>query len=232
LLPAAAGIIVLAVWCVIGARRGGRADALAVLWGLGVVFHLAIYLMLRPPPYHWYYGPVIAALTMLGVFGVDALPFPITPPRCSPRWAGSAAAALLIAGSALFLFSRPWQIMPISSNWASASEYSALAARLPRGATVQTFGEVGTVAFFAHGTVVDRFSDRAQVVKLIRAKRAEAGPLTRALIDINYYQFTANPPIHPVYRFAFTEDPSGVTVTSAWRPYGGQMVVQFAPHQP
>ncbi|MDQ4032565.1 MAG: hypothetical protein M3332_09970, partial [Actinomycetota bacterium] len=71
----------------------------------------------------------------------------------------------------------------ISGNWASASEYAALAARVPSGATVESFGEVGTVAYFCDCTVVDRFTDRAQVAELLRAKRATAGPIVRTLLD-------------------------------------------------
>jgi hypothetical protein len=222
LLPAAVGVIVWVGWCVAGVRQqGGRAGVLALVWGLGGVLHVTIYLLLAPPPYHWYYGPAIAAFTMIAVFGMAGLSRPLL-------WAGSMAGVLLVGVSALFLLTRPWQVMPISSNWASASEYSALAARIPSGTTVQTFGEVGTVAFFADATVVDRFSDRAQVAKLLRAKRATAPPLARALIDFNYYRFTTGPPIRPVYKLTFAEDPKGVAATS-WRPYAGQMVVRIAP---
>ncbi|MDQ4031968.1 MAG: hypothetical protein M3332_06765, partial [Actinomycetota bacterium] len=115
----------------------------------------------------------------------------------------------------------------ISGNWASASEYAALAARVPSGATVESFGEVGTVAYFCDCIVVDRFTDRAQVADLLRAKRATAGPVMRTLLDWNYYRFKAGPPIAPVYEFAFAEDPTGVHVTS-WRAYAGQMVVRPA----
>jgi hypothetical protein len=92
---------------------------------------------------------------------------------------------------------------------------------------VETFGEVGTVAYFCDCTVVDRLSDRAQVADLIRAKRAAAGPVVRTLIDVNYHRFRANPPIHAVYKFAFAEDPTGISATS-WRPYRGRMVVRRA----
>ncbi|MGH3779663.1 MAG: hypothetical protein ACRDRO_03260, partial [Pseudonocardiaceae bacterium] len=75
-------------------------------------------------------------------------------------------------------------------------------------------------------TVVDRFSDRAQVADLLRAKRVAAGPVMRTLLDWNYYRFKTGAPIRPVYRFTFAEDPTGVHATSSWRPDASQMVVR------
>lgn len=111
------------------------------------------------------------------------------------------------------------------SPWASPAEYAALAARVPAGSTVESFGEVGAVAYFCDCTVVDRFSDRAQVADLLRAKRAAAGPVVRTLLDWNYYRLRTEPPIPATYEFAFAEDPAGIDVTS-WLPYRGQMVVR------
>ncbi|MFN2477762.1 MAG: hypothetical protein ABR615_01105 [Pseudonocardiaceae bacterium] len=221
MLPAVFGLFALAVWSVVGARRlGGPGAVLAVVWGIGAVLHITVYLLLKVPPYQWYYGPAIGALSMLAVLSVGGLSRRL-------QFAGSSIGVLLIAATAVFLAARPWTLTTISGNWASASEYAALAARVPPGTTVESFGEVGTVAYFCDCTVVDRFSDRAQVADLLRAKRAAAGPLVRTLFDWNYYRFKVGPPIHPVYKFAFAEDPTGVHVTS-WRPYAGQMVVRPA----
>lgn len=220
-LPAVVGLFVLIAWSALGAcRRGGPAAALAVVWGLGAVLHITVYLLLWPPPYHWYYGPAIGALSMLTVLGVGALSYRM-------QRAGALTSGVLIAVTVLFLAARPWTVMPISSNWASADEYAALAARVPAGTTIETFGEVGTVAYFCDCTVVDRLSDRAQVADLLQAKRPPAGTVSRVLFDWNYYRFNARPPVHPAYRFAFAEDPTGIHATS-WRPYAGQMVVQSA----
>jgi hypothetical protein len=220
-LPAVAGLVVLVVRSAAGAHRmGGPAGLLAVVWGLGAVLHITVYLLLKPPPYHWYYGPAIGALSMLAVLGIGGLSRRL-------QWTVSTISAGLIAATVMFLAARPWTVMPISSNWASASEYAILAARVPSGTTVETFGEVGTVAYFCDCTVVDRLSDRAQVAYLLQAKRAAAGPILRKLLDWNYHRFKVGPPIRPVYRFAFAEDPTGVHVTS-WRAYAGQMVVRPA----
>jgi hypothetical protein len=231
LMPAGFGLVALAVWSVVGTRRlvwpgcpgpryPGPGAMLAVVWGIGAVLHITVYLLLKVPPYQWYYGPAIGALSMLAVLSVGGLSRGL---QC----AGSPIGVLLIAATAMFLAVRPWTLTTISGNWASASEYAALAARVPPGTTVETFGEVGTVAYFCDCTVVDRFSDRAQVAALLKAKRAAAGPVVRTLLDWNYHRFKADPPIQPAYRFAFAEDPTGVHVTS-WRAYAGQMVVRPA----
>ncbi|MBV9057934.1 MAG: hypothetical protein JOZ09_02090 [Pseudonocardiales bacterium] len=220
-LPAVIGVLVLAAWRVVARhQRSTEAGVLVVVWGLGAILHIMVYLLLRPPPYHWYYGPSIAAFTMLAVMGLAG-------PSRRVHWFGCTVGALVIAASVVFLVSRPWQVMPISSNWASASEYAALAARVPSGVTVETFGEVGTVAYFCDCTVIDRFSDRAQVAELLRAKRAAAGPVVRTLLDLNYYRLKTDPPIHASYKFVFAEDPTGISVTS-WLPYRGRMVVRPA----
>lgn len=218
LLPVA-GLVVLALWSAVRTRRsGGEAGLLGVVWGLGAVLHIAVYLLLRTPPYHWYYAPAIGALSMLAVLGIGGLSRRI-------QLTVSMIGVALIAASAMFLAVRPWTVMPISSNWAAPAEYAALAARVPSGATVESFGEVGTVAYFCDCTVVDRLSDRAQVADLLRAKRAAAGPVARTLLDWNYHRFKADLPIEPDYRFTFAEDPTGINATS-WRAYAGQMVVR------
>lgn len=221
LLPAVFGVVDLVVWSVAWARRlAGPGGVLAVVWGIGAVGHITVYLLLKVPPYQWYYGPAIGALSMLAALSLGALSRP-------SQFAGSPIGVLLIAVTAVFLVWRPWTLTTISGNWASASEYAALAARVPSGATVESFGEVGTIAYFCDCTVVDRFTDRAQIADLLRAKRTTAGPVVRTLLDWNYYRFKAGPPIQPAYKFAFAEDPTGVHVTS-WRPYSGQMVVRPA----
>lgn len=221
LLPAVLGLVALAVWSVAGTRRlGGTGAMLAVVWGLGAVLHITVYLLLKVPPYQWYYGPAIGALSMLAVLSVGRLPRRL-------QYAGSPICVLLIVVTAVFLAARPWTLTTITGNWATASEYAALAARVPSGTTVESFGEVGTVAYFCDCTVVDRLSDRAQVADLLRAKRAAASPVVRTLLDWNYHRFKAGLPIQPAYRFAFAEDPHGVHVTS-WRAYAGQMVVRPA----
>jgi len=177
-----------------------------------------VYLLLGPPPYHWYYGPAIGALIMLAVLGVARLSTQL-------RWAGLTVGMLVIAATGVFLVGRPWAVMPISSNWASAAEYAALAAKIPSGSAVETFGEVGTVAYFCDCTVVDRLSERAQVADLLRTKRAAAGPAMRTLLDWNYYRFRAPAPVHPVYKLTFADDPTGIHATS-WLPYAGQMVIR------
>jgi hypothetical protein len=218
-LPAAAGVAFLAGWAAMSARRRiGLARPLVVIWGLGAIWHLTVYLLLRPPPYHWYYGPAVGSFIMLAAVGVAALSRQL-------RWAGSTVGVLVIAATGVFLAGRLWAVMPISSNWASAAEYAALAAKIPPGSTVETFGEVGTVAYFCDCTVVDRLSDRAQVADLLRAKHAAAGPVLRTLLDWNYDRLRAPTRIHPIYKLTFAEDPTGIHATS-WRPYAGQMVIR------
>jgi hypothetical protein len=133
---------------------------------------------------------------------------------------------LVIAATGGFFAGRPWAVMPITTNWASAAEYATLAAKIPSGATVETFGEVGTIAYFCHCTVVDRLSDRTHLADLLRAKHTAAGPVMKTLLEANYHRFHAPTPLRPAYKLTFAEDPTGVHATSSWRPYAGLMVIR------
>jgi hypothetical protein len=218
-LPAAAGVA-LAGWAAVGEhQRPGPMRLLAVVWGLGALVHLMVYLLLGVPPYHWYYGPAIGALTMLAALGAATLSHQL-------RWAAATVGILVIAATGGFFAGRPWAVMPISTNWASAAEYAALAAKIPPGATVETFGEVGTIAYFCHCTVVDRFSDRAHLADLLRAKHTTAGPVMKILLEVNYHRFHAPAPLRPTYKLTFAQDPTGIHATSSWHPYAGQMVIR------
>jgi hypothetical protein len=221
LVPAVAGLIVLVVLAARAAaprRLPATTASLLILWGVGAVLHIGVYLLLNTAPYQWYYGPAIGALSMLAAMAVG----PAVP---RVRTAVLAGGLVLIVITSVYLAVRPWTLTTISGNWAAASEYAELARRAPAGAVVETFGEVGTLAFHCECTVKDRLADRGQFAQLLAEKRAAATPLVRLLLDWNYARFEPPPPLQAQYEFAFAEDPNGVHVTS-WRDYAGQMVVR------
>jgi hypothetical protein len=209
LVPPGLGILVL----VFGLQRA--AAPVHLVLGVGGLLHAGTYLLLDTAPYQWYYGPALGALTMLGA---------IAAPRPSLRTVLVASSAATVAITGVFLVARPWTLTTISGNWATPSEYRQLAERAPAGAVVQSFGEVGTLAYFCACTVDDRLSDRGWFAAILAKQRASAGPFERALLDLNYRNFDPPAPLTPSYRFAFARDPAGVPATS-WRGDQGQMVV-------
>lgn len=210
LLPPALGLLVL----IFGWRRA--AAPVHLVLGVGGLLHAGTYLLLDTAPYQWYYGPAIGALTMLGA---------VAAPRPSLRVVLVGASATIVAVTGGFLAVRPWTLTTVSGNWATPAEYAQLARRAPAGAVVQSFGEVGTVAYFCDCTVDDRLSSRAWFAAVLAQKRAAAGPFGRTLLDLNYRNFHPPAPLTPQYRFAFANDPHGVPATS-WRGDQGTMVVQ------
>ncbi len=209
LIPAAVGVLVL-----LGGWRRAVAPVHLVL-GVGGLLHAGTYLLLDTAPYQWYYGPAIGALTMLGAVGA---------PRATLRTVALGASVAMVALTAVYLVARPWTLTTISGNWATPTEYRALAERAPAGAVVQSFGEVGTVAYYCACTVTDRLSDRGSFAEILAKQEATAGPFERALLDLNYRNFHPPAPLRPQYKFTFTPDHSGVPATS-WRGDQGTMVV-------
>jgi hypothetical protein len=209
LIPPVIGVFVL-----LGGWRRTTAP-LALVFGVGGLLHAGTYLLLDTAPYQWYYGPAIGALTMLGAVGA---------PRASLRAVALGASAAMVAVTAVYLVARPWTLTTISGNWATPSEYRALAERAPAGAVVQSFGEVGTLAYYCACTVTDRLSDRGWFADILAEQRAKAGPVERALLDLNYRYFRTPARLRPQYAFTFTPAPSGVPATS-WRGDQGTMVV-------
>ncbi len=210
LVPPVFGVLVL----LFGWRRASAPVHLVL--GVGGLLHAGTYLLLNTAPYQWYYGPAIGALTMLGA---------VAAPRPSLRIVLVGASAAMVAATGAFLLTRPWTLTTVSGNWATPAEYEQLAARAPAGAVVQSFGEVGTVAYYCRCTVADRLSDRGWFAGRLAQQRAKAGPFERELLDLNFRNFHPPAPLVPQYRFAFTPDHSGVPATS-WRGDQGTMVVE------
>jgi hypothetical protein len=209
LIPPAVGVLVLLG----GWKRG--AVSLQLVLGVGGLLHAGTYLLLNTAPYQWYYGPAIGALTMLGAVGA---------PRASLRTVALGASVATVALTAGYLVARPWTLTTISGNWATPTEYRELAERAPAGAVVQSFGEVGTVAYYCTCTVTDRLSDRGWFAEILAEQQAKAGPFERTLLELNYRNFHAAPRLTPQFEFTFTPDRNGVPATS-WRGDQGTMVV-------
>ncbi|GAA0509008.1 hypothetical protein GCM10011581_18850 [Saccharopolyspora subtropica] len=198
LVPAVLGLVCLVGLCVLRLfRRAARVWPWALI-GLGAVAHYYVYTLMGVPPYHWYYGPSLIGLTVLLVGGVGLL--------ASRRLVVPA----VLAGCAVFgaqgwfalQHGLPWREAAITTNWATSADYARIGAELGRvvgTGTVASPGEIGALAYFCDCAIVDTFSDRGYLAAQLEKRLADASPLTRALLELNYRHFQPTEPLRVDY---------------------------------
>ncbi|MCE3550374.1 hypothetical protein LWC33_02730 [Pseudonocardia sp. RS11V-5] len=222
-VPAACGVVAAAVWFVLRLARCAAAGAvLAIVWGGGACLHAVLFVALGTAPYHWYYGPLIGSLTLLGTLSLAAAPAAI-------RAIGLVVGAVGLIATVVFLVQRPWSTAPITTNWATAQQYRDAAALVPAGAVVRSPGEIGTLAYYCDCTVVDGFSDRALITPLIQQRSDRSGRLGRQLLAVNYARLATGPPLDPRLQFVVAQDGPGVSIATPWRSAG---VLRVGPIEP
>ncbi len=240
-VPALAGLAAVLAWLVTRAWRSPRWQGLApvVALGVGGILHAVAYSLLAPPPFHWYYAPSVGALTVTAAFlagaAVGRRPA-AAPPAGSPAVPGRRRPAALVAAAAVaalllvdvaFAVQRglPWEMTPVSTNWATAEQYLAigedLGAEVGDG-VVRSPGEIGTLAYACRCDIVDPFSDRGTLLPQIDQRQEEAGPLMRLLLRLNFANLDRPPAAEPDEALVYEP---GVTdgrwpVTSTWRGPG------------
>jgi hypothetical protein len=197
-VPAVAGLLALPAWWRHPAAR---------LWAGGAGLHVAALTVLGTWIYHWYYGPAVGALAMLGCLAVAR-----SLERGGVRtWLLVPTSLALVAVSVGFLVEHGpvRDRAPVSINWASEAQYRALAATLPEGAVVQSPGEVGTLAYFCRCAVVDGLSDRGYLpAALDRLLPTMPGPV-RAALDLNYRHLERRGPVRATWRVTSGLDTPG-----------------------
>ena len=196
-LPVVVGLLVLLALLVVRVTRRWAPwqQAIAAI-GLGVVAHYAAYSALHTAPYHWYYAPMIVGGTLCAALGVARL-----------RGGFALAAAGLAAGLAIGALvvdldnGLPWQRAVVQTNWASAAQYQQLATELAvvaRGQTVESPGEIGTIAYYCQCAVVDKFSDRGRVIGAIGDREAQSGRLGAFLQRLDHRNLDRSQQPRPV----------------------------------
>lgn len=209
-LPAAVGALCLVGWGM-AALAGHRttAGSVAAAFGLAGIAHFVALAMLEVPPYLWYYGPLLAGLTMCAVVtgAVSARLVASRAAAFSAATVAAAAAALLVSGPV------PWREPPLIGNFATAAEYAAVgrdvAGMIPAGAPVYSPGEIGSIAFHCDCRILDKFSTRSLATEQITARVADAGPVMRLLLEWNYAHLPpAAPPPVVQWHLEFRADPA------------------------
>ncbi|MGY1652128.1 hypothetical protein [Geodermatophilus sp. SYSU D01119] len=245
-VPALAGLLALVAWPFL--RRSARWAGLGpvVALGAGGVLHAVAYSLLAPPPFHWYYAPSVGALTVTAAFlgaaaaGRRPATADATATADAPTPAGRRPVALLAAGlaaalllvDAAFALQRgvPWEMTPITTNWATAEQYLAIGEDLRTEVgddVVRSPGEIGTLAYACRCDIVDPFSDRGTLLPQIDQRQEEAGTVMRLLLRLNFANLDRAPAAEPDRALVYEQDrPDGDwPVTSAWRGAGSFSLV-------
>jgi hypothetical protein len=205
-LPALAGVICLLGWAATAAshRPWSSAGTLAVLFGLGGVAHFGVFATLGTPPYQWYYGPIVAGLTLCAATTAMVLPW-------RRLVCGTIAAGIALTFAFEVHHGVPWTTPPISSNWATTAQYAAAApgvvAATSGGRAVGSPGEIGALAFYCDCRIVDLFSDRGDATNWIEDRMRQAGTLMRWLLELNYHNLDRHPAVHRDGQLSF--EPAG-----------------------
>ncbi|MGW4587981.1 hypothetical protein ACWEKJ_11700 [Amycolatopsis thermoflava] len=211
-LPAVLGVLALAVW----ARRRAQL-ALPAALGLAGILHYLAYTLLGVPPYHWYYAPSLICLSLFAALAVSALARGLALP-----------VGLLVVCQLGFVLQHglPWQRAAVTTNWASPAQYATAGREIKAlvgDEPVRLEGEIGAIAYFCECTVLDQFSDRTQLISAIDTVTAQAGPVKRWLLRLNYHFLDRTPaPLTPHYILRdVATPPAGAPAWPATSPWHG-----------
>ncbi len=212
-LAVAAGAAGLVAWLWLLVRAPRRAPL--VLLGVGALAHLATLWALGMAPYPWYPAPAAGA-------GLVLLALAVSAPGWG-RWVAVAACVALVAGGDVYSARHDYAGLgsPLNYNRATPAQYAAIVDRVPDGAVLETYEELGAVAFFCGDrcTVVDPLSDRGRLAPLLTARLATS-PLLRAL----YPGYQPGEPVPATWRV--TVNKGGVPTFSG---YGGRQTMNAEP---
>ncbi|MEV4648363.1 hypothetical protein [Saccharopolyspora sp. NPDC049357] len=186
------------------AKRAGPAQA-TLGFAAGGAAHAMAFALLAPPPAHWYYGPAVAGFGLASAVAVSAL----------VRQRGSVVlgvATLPVLGALCVDLGHglPWTTAPINGNWATAAQYQRMAETISAerpGSTIVSPAEVGTLSYFCECRIVDDLSDPGRTAEHISEQLDRAGPVTRALLSINYLHRAPAEPIPAEHRMEWENQP-------------------------
>lgn len=223
LLAAGCGLVALGSWAALAAWQPGvvttGAGQAAAAFGLGGIAHAAVFASLGTPPSHWYYGPLVAGLSLCAaVTALAVVQFDRVPSQIGVVALGSVSLVALAAAGYEVVRGVPWEKAPIYTNWATRTEYQRVAediSKIKPGATVVSPSEVGTLAYFCDCEIVDFISDPGRTEQDIARHAQQSGPLVRQLLKLNYLHHVPASPKPAEFELVW-EKPCGNT-TGKWK---------------
>ncbi len=195
--PAVAGLAIV-VWSLVrGLRPSSRIPPTlrpVVAFGASSVAYFVAYVVLAPPPYLWYYAPLIITTSVGGVLIAGfhvAHAGTSRPVRGRRAWAAAAVGAFAVAALVVIVANQRvgWTRPPIVGNLASPGDYERIGRDLHRrvgDAPIAVRSEIGALAYYCQCELLDAFSDRGMVIPLIENTIEGNGAIGRPLLEANY----------------------------------------------
>lgn len=183
---AAVGVLAALTWWLWRHILGPGSEIVPVLAAAAAGYFGTI-AALGVPPFFWYYGPTVAALTIGAAIALSTL---VDAQSGLVRLVGFGltvgVSGLLVAPWARDAsVQAPLRAMPIHANWAYPDEYEKIGTELAAevgDAAVQSPGEVGGLIYHCECMLTDRFSERAQILDEIEARTEDSW-----LMRLNYH---------------------------------------------
>jgi hypothetical protein len=163
-------------------KHGGPRRALLLGLASYALIHFVTYsLLIRVPPYHWYYAMEIGTLVVVAAFvACDA--------SQTYRRTNFAVLGVLILLSAGFAITRATlkKTAALTSNWGTPGQYKDMAAwinlHVP-DTRIRLGAELGTLQYYTNADLINEFSDRSPAVELLQRPHSRIGG---ALLRWNY----------------------------------------------
>jgi hypothetical protein len=252
-VPMAAGAIAVLGLVVLAVRTAGPRLLPWIAVAVAGAAHWRTLVVIGVPPYHWYFGSVIAA----GTLTVVALCGALAGTSTGRAWLRAVVASVCAVPLVLSVYvdvaqpakssvepsdraSLPWEVAPIQSNWMTSAAYENMGADLRRLLTapdgtvqrVAAFGEIGHLAYVCD-CVVDGFADPALLEPTVAELQERSSPWLRGLLEVDHrYRDVHQRPVPLVGRLVYMHGkqtpPAGAP---SWRvdlnPAGGHIVLLY-----
>lgn len=218
----------------------GPARQLAEPLAVYAVLYFGAYTLLGVPPYHWYYAPLVTAVTLIALLNLAAVR-PAQARRLRVVVPALPALGLLLYFAQAGITPKE---APIHTNWAPAARYQEigtwLRANLPEDSHIKLNGEIGTVSFYSERHIFDRFSCRQAQMPMMN-RQIETSSLMALALAINHAWWQPGPECEPyshhlimVPRPTYEPPDDGEvvmewTIQSRWVPEGHVLLVQLDP---
>jgi hypothetical protein len=204
-VPALLAVLAMAMWLLLlAARAVDRRMVPVVALGLGGLGYYGAYSILNVPPYVWYYCPVIVALSVTAAVLLPEVFRGVPSKRLSLMGAARTVVIVVVLAQAIVVLGHDlpsWREPVIVGNSAPSGDYlragKQLRARI-KGRAVSSPSEIGALAFSCECAIINSFSDRSLIVPLVESRIAAAGPISRFLLKLNYWNVDREVLPHPI----------------------------------
>lgn len=162
-----------------------RRNSVVPLLAIFTVAHFVAYSALGVPPYHWYYAPEAAFVTLIGSLALSN--------RLRSNVKLHSAFFLCIVAinvGTTFISTVLMDRVPIQTNWGTVAEYKAIAQWLNghiQSRRIFLQGELGVLQYYADADMIDSFSDRKFIPALLDSN---SSPLKREILRLNFRHAT------------------------------------------